>query len=87
MIELGYPGFMTGAWYCVVTRSGAPASVISRLNRDINKVLQLPTVRTPLEADGVTVEGNMTSAELGKFIGDEMRKWAKIIKDANIQLE
>lgn len=87
MIELGYPGFMTGAWYCVVTRSGAPAATISRLNRDINRVLQMPSVRTPLEADGVTVEGNMTSAELGKFIGDEMRKWAKIIKDANIQLE
>lgn len=87
MIELGYPGFTTGAWYCIVSRNGLPAAVAERLNRDINRVLQQPALRAPLEADGVTVEGNVSRAELGKFIVDEMAKWAKIIRDARIELE
>ena len=87
MIELGYPGFLTGAWYCIVTRSGTPVAIIDRLNRDINRALQQPAVKAPLEAEGVSIEGNVTPAELGRFIGDEMRKWARIIKVANIQLQ
>lgn len=87
MIELGFPNFTTGAWYCIVTRSGLPVATAERLNRESNRVLQQPALRKALDAEGVTLEGNLTRAELGKFIVSEMRKWEKIIRDANIQLE
>ena len=87
MHELGYIGFTSGTWYVIVARAGTPAPIVNRLNRDINAVLQRPAVKALLEAEAFTVEGNLSPAEVTKFIADEYSKWGKIVRDANIQFD
>ena len=42
--ESGYPGFEADSWYGILTTGRAPASVISQLNREIQRILALPDV-------------------------------------------
>lgn len=87
MHELGYTGFTSGAWYVIVARSGTPAAIVNRLNRDINAILQRPAVRALLEKEAYLVDGNLTPAETTKFVAAEYAKWGKIVRDAKIQFD
>ena len=87
MHELGYTGFTSGASYLIVARAGTPAPIVSRLNRDINAVLQKPAVKSLLEAEEFSVEGNMTPAQVAKYIADQYVRWGKIVRDAKISFD
>lgn len=84
--EAGYPGFSSGTWNCVVTQSGVPRAVITRLNREINRALQSPEVKNPLEAQKVLL-GNGTPEDLGRKIAFETERWAKVLKGVNVKFD
>jgi tripartite-type tricarboxylate transporter receptor subunit TctC len=84
--ESGLPGFEVVNWNGLVVPAGTPPDVISRLNRDIVKVLQIPELRSRVEALGNYVIGD-TSAEFGAYIRSETEKWARVIKQAGIKLD
>ena len=44
--EAALPGYDTTAWYGVIAPARTPPAVISRLNRDIQRVLELPDIKT-----------------------------------------
>jgi tripartite-type tricarboxylate transporter receptor subunit TctC len=50
------------------------------------RALNLPDVETALAAQGATPVGN-TPAELAAVIAADTARWAKVIKDANIQVQ
>jgi len=87
MHELGYTGFTSGAWYVIVARTGTPEPIVSRLNRDINTILQRPAVKAMLEKEAYFVEGNLPPAAVTKFITAEYVKWGKIVRDGKIQFD
>ncbi len=87
MWEMGYTGFTTGAWYVLSIRAGTPAAIVNRLNKDTNAALQQPATRKLLEAEAFSVDGDLTPAETTKFVADEIQKWSKIVRDANIQFD
>jgi tripartite-type tricarboxylate transporter receptor subunit TctC len=49
MVEAGMPGFNLVSWQAVYAPKGTPKEVVQRLSTEINKVLQMPEVRTKLE--------------------------------------
>lgn len=87
MQELGYAGFTSGAWYVIVARAGTPETIVNRLNRDINAILQRPAVKAALEREEYMVEGNLPPAAVTKFIAGEYVKWGKIVRDAKLQFD
>ena len=80
------PGYKVTTWYSFVTPTGTPAAVVERLNKEINAILALPDVREQLAHQGVEPDA-MSPAELGKLYAAESAKWAKVIRDAKIELE
>ena len=87
MWEMGYTGFTTGAWYVLSIRAGAPAAIVNRLNKDTNAALQQPAIRKLLEAEAFSIDGDLTPAETTKFVADEIQKWSKIVRDANLRFD
>lgn len=77
------PGYESALWYGVVAPAGTPRHVVQTLNAEMNKALQQADVKEPLAAQAVDVAGGTPEAFAG-FIASEMKKWAKVIKDANI---
>jgi tripartite-type tricarboxylate transporter receptor subunit TctC len=84
VIEAGFPGFEVNLWLAVFVPSKTPADIVSKLNSEIRKALQLPEVRAAFDKVGADPVGNST-AEAAAFVEKEFRKWADVIKSANIK--
>ena len=85
-LELGYNDLVTGSWYGVWVPAKTPEAVVSRLNTELVRIVNMPDVRNRIvELGGVPV-GN-TVAEFDAFQRAESARWAKIIKEAGAKLE
>jgi tripartite-type tricarboxylate transporter receptor subunit TctC len=84
--ELGHPTVVGYGWYGLLAPFGTPAPVIERLNAETNAALANAEVRKKADALGLEVRGG-TPAAFAAFIDSETRKWAQIIKAANITAE
>jgi tripartite-type tricarboxylate transporter receptor subunit TctC len=84
--EEGIQGFDVTNWYGVMAPAGTPRQLVSRLNADINKAMQVPEVRARLEAVGTQLH-EQSASEFEAFIKAEVAKYAKLIQDANIRRE
>lgn len=86
MDELGFKGFDIPAWLGLFAPAGTPKDVIARLNAETAKVIARPDVRQTLAAMGMDAVTS-TPDELGDYVKSEIRKWARLVKDAGIQPE
>ena len=73
-------------WYGMVTPTRTPSDVVRALNREIVKALQLPAVKSRMEADGSEPTGS-TPAAFDAFMRAEYAKWGKVIKSAGIKVD
>jgi tripartite-type tricarboxylate transporter receptor subunit TctC len=80
------PGYEASTWYGVGAPKGTSTEIIEKLNREINAVVAEPNMKARLAGLGLQPM-SLTSTEFGKFIADEIEKWAKVIKAANIKPE
>ena len=86
MIEAGFPGFDSTAWFGLMTPAGTPQPIIDRLHQETVRILGLPDVRKRFDDLGIAVIAN-TPAEFAAVIAAETPQWAKVIKDAGIKAE
>ena len=84
--ELGFKGMHVALWYGLVAPSGTPAPIIERLNKELNKVLNLPAVREAFAKQSIDAAPG-TAAEFAAFMQSEMARWGRVVKDAGIQPE
>lgn len=80
------PGYEASAWNGIGVPKNTPAAIVSKLNAVLNAGLGDPQVRARLAGVGAEPVA-MTPAEAQKFTLDEVAKWAKVIKFANIKAE
>jgi len=86
MAEAGLPGFDAHAWQGLVGPAGLPEAVTARLNRELVAILRLPEVRGRLEERGVEpMPGG--PAEFAAFVRGEQKRWAEVIRAADIRLD
>lgn len=84
--EAGLPGYEFTAWYGVLAPSRTPSVIVSRLQLEMANTLKLRDVRERLAGDGSDPVGN-TPAEFAAVIQADIRKYAGIIKQANIRAD
>lgn len=84
--ESGLANVVGYGWYGLMVPAGTPVAIVNRLNAETNAVLADPEVRRKAEAVGLQPRGG-TPAEFAAFIESERRKWAQVIKAANITAE
>ena len=80
------PGYEALGWYGMGAPAGTPADIVDKLNKEMNAGLADPGLKAKLLAIGVVPKA-MTPGEFGKFIADEIDKWAKVVKFADIKAE
>ena len=80
------PGYEARGWNGILAPAGTPKPIIDRLNREIVKVVRTPEFSQVLTGEGATAVGN-TPSEFDAVIRADVKKWAKIIKDAGIRAE
>jgi tripartite-type tricarboxylate transporter receptor subunit TctC len=80
------PGYEAYVWDGIGAPKNTPAEIIDKLNKAINVSLADPNMKVRLSNLGAEPM-LMTPGEFGKFIADEIEKWAKVIRAANIKAE
>lgn len=86
MGEVGMKDFVVEQWQAVFAPAKTPATVVQRLNQEINKALKDPAVVALADKLGVTLVGG-TPQQLGDLQKADSVKWAKVIKDGNIKAD
>jgi tripartite-type tricarboxylate transporter receptor subunit TctC len=84
--ESGAPGFDVFSWQGVVGPKGLPQPVVRRLHEAFVKALADQTVRARLEDAGSEVIGN-TPEQFASVIALDLKKYAEIVKAANIKMD
>jgi tripartite-type tricarboxylate transporter receptor subunit TctC len=84
--EAGVPGYEASSWNSLLAPAGTPAPIVERLNAEIRKALQSSDVVKALEQDGAQPNPT-TPDEFRAYLGNEIEKWRKVIKTANIRPE
>jgi tripartite-type tricarboxylate transporter receptor subunit TctC len=79
------PGYEASVWFGACAPKNTPAAIVDTLNKEINAGLADPALKARLIEMGGTPMP-MSPAGFGQFIADEIDKWAKVIKFANIKL-
>ena len=82
--ELGLPELRIENWYGMVAPKGTPDTVIASLNRITLQAMADPAVKDKLASQGATLVGG-TPEHFRGFIDTEIKKWAKVIKDAGVE--
>jgi tripartite-type tricarboxylate transporter receptor subunit TctC len=80
------PGFEASIWHGIGAPKKTPVAIINTLNHQINTVLADPKVKERFADVGGTPLGG-SPADFHKLITDEIAKWGKVIRTANINPE
>jgi len=84
--EAGMPELLLTSWYGVATPAGVPTAISGRLNKDITAAMQLNDVKQRFAKVGIEAV-HSTPAAFGNFLKNEVARWTKVIRDANIKVE
>ncbi len=84
--EAGLPGYGASGWYGFVAPAATPKDIVTRLAGEFNRILKQPDVVERLSSQGAEPVGG-TPEQFGAFIRDEINKWAKLVKSANMKAE
>ena len=83
--EVGMPDILIENWYGMVAPAETPNNVTAALNRIANEAMADPSVKEKLADQGLTVAGD-TPEHFRGYIEAETKKWARVIKDAGVEM-
>jgi len=86
LAEAGLPGFDISTWYGLFAPAGTPTPVIAKWNADVTRILNSPEVREKLVADGAQPSPDTPEA-FGRFVADELAKYARIVKASGAKVD
>ena len=84
--ESGYAGFDASLWLAILAPAGTPATIVERLNRELNSAVNSKETSEALDKAGAEPLTG-TPAQLAAMIRDGVGKYAKVVKDAGVKPE
>mgnify|MGYP003346722021 CR=1 FL=1 len=84
--EQGLTNFDVSSWVGVLVPAGTPTPIVEKINAAFSTALKNPAVQARMAEQGNEIVAS-SPAQFGAFLAQESSKWAKVIKENNIQLE
>jgi len=84
--EAGVPGYSGTSWFTLAAPASVSAALVSKLNKDVQRVLALPDVMARYDKLGINYQPN-TPEQAAAFFKIETTKWNRVIQAANLQLD
>ncbi|THD72165.1 MAG: tripartite tricarboxylate transporter substrate binding protein [Bradyrhizobium sp.] len=79
------PGFEAYEWNGVFVPHGTPPEIVRSLNGAINQAIAAPDVKQRFEQLNIDSRPN-TPDEFRAFVADQVERWSKVVKEANIKI-
>ena len=80
------PGYETVAWFGLVAPAQTSRDILNKLSAETARILKQPDVNARLSELGAEPVGS-TPQQFDSHIRSEIVKWARVIKDANVELQ
>ena len=84
--EAGGPLIEGSTWILFLAPAGTPREIVNRIAAETAKAVASADIKGRFETIGIEPVGN-TPGEAGKFLDDEIAKWAKVISTAGVKPE
>ena len=84
--ESGVPGYEAYSWVGLVAPANTPADIVRKIHRDVAEILNDKEVADKLNQQGALPVGD-TPEEFTLYIKNEIVKWGKVVRDANIKAD
>jgi tripartite-type tricarboxylate transporter receptor subunit TctC len=84
--ESGLKGYEATTWFGLMAPVKVPKDIITKWNAEVGKILASQEVSTRFISEGIEPMGN-SPEWFAKFIADEIAKYAKVVKAANLKGE
>ena len=84
MTEAGFPGVETGTWYALLAPAKTPRSIVDTLYTAVARTMRQPEMKARMSTQGVDIIAS-NPREMDRFLREEVSKWAKLVKAANIK--
>jgi tripartite-type tricarboxylate transporter receptor subunit TctC len=82
----GLPGYDAAQWQGLIAPAGTPDDIVTRVNAELNRALQLPDVKERIGNLGVEFAAT-TPAQFALDIRADISKWDQLIKSLGIRLD
>jgi tripartite-type tricarboxylate transporter receptor subunit TctC len=84
--EAGVPGYEATIWLGLMAPIGTPKAIVDKLNETVSKIASQPDVKQAWTKQGA-VPMIMNPVVFDKYMRDDIAKWNRVIKTANIKLD
>jgi tripartite-type tricarboxylate transporter receptor subunit TctC len=77
--EAGYRDVVGTVWFSLSAPAGVPAEIVSRLNGEVRRILQLQDVRDRLRGDGIA-PNQLDPKAFADFLAAEVKRWGPVVR-------
>jgi tripartite-type tricarboxylate transporter receptor subunit TctC len=84
--ESGVPGYEATIWLGLMAPKGTPKAIVDQLNAAVTKIATQPDVKQLWVKQGA-VPMAMSPDAFDRYMHEDIAKWAKVIKSANIKVD
>ncbi len=84
--EAGVPGYEATIWLGLMAPIGTPKAIVDKLNETVSKIASQPDVKQAWNKQGAAPMV-MNPVVFDKYMRDDIAKWNRVIKTANIKLD
>ncbi len=86
LAQEGYPNVQASNWYALLAPAGTPAAILSRLNAEVNALIEDGAIRETLVKQGFYPAGGAPD-RLSAQLRSELERWRRIVEQAKIKPE
>jgi tripartite-type tricarboxylate transporter receptor subunit TctC len=86
MVEAGFPDLTLSSTVGILAPARTPASVINRLNREVNESLKSSELKANMLKAGYETKAG-SPQNFAAFVADEMQRWLPIAKETGFTME
>jgi tripartite-type tricarboxylate transporter receptor subunit TctC len=85
--EAGFPGAVSSAWSGIVVPAGTPPEVVKKLAGAMSATLNDKEIAASFLANGSQPMSTLGEAAFRRFIAEEQKKWAEVVRKSGAKLE
>ena len=82
----GVPNTVVRDWQGILAPRRTPRPLVDKLQSEISRILRDPAHQERFSSMGLDIIAS-TPQEFGEAMASEIKRWAKVVRDANIKAE
>jgi tripartite-type tricarboxylate transporter receptor subunit TctC len=87
IVEAGFPGAQSSAWSGMVVPAGTPPDIVKKLAGAMHTALSDKATISTFVSQGSIPMLSLNEAEFRKFIVEEQKKWAEVVRKSGAKIE